>query len=485
MADSLRNKAVKGVGWSFADNLSNQGITFLVGLVLARLLTPAEYGLIGIILIFVAVFNSIVDGGLSNALIRKPDADEKDLNTVFYSNLAVSVLLCAAMYGSAVWVGAFFDQPTLVGLTRAMSVIVVVNALALVQRAVLVKRIDFKTQTKVSLIANLTSGGVGIAMAVYGCGVWSLVGQQLSRSLLTTLLLWVFSRWTPSWLFSWRSFRELVGYGWKLLLSTLIDTIWKEINQVVIGKCYSPQALGQYTRAYQFSSICSSNLTSVVQRVSFPTLSAMQDQPEQLGAAYRKVIRVTMLVTFVAMLSLAAVAEPLIRVLVGDQWLPAVPMLQLLCFSMMLYPLHALNLNMLQVQGRSDLFLWLEIVKKTIAIGPLLLGIFVGIHWMLVGGIATSVISYWLNAFYSGRMIGYSFARQVRDIFPSFVVALVVGAAIYPLTLLGWSPFVVLPLQLLAAFVLAWGICEWSQLDEYLEIKHIIQTIITRFGHGK
>ena len=252
MADSLRNKAVKGVGWSFADNLSNQGITFLVGLVLARLLTPAEYGLIGIILIFVAVFNSIVDGGLSNALIRKPDADEKDLNTVFYSNLAVSVLLCVAMYGSAVWVGAFFDQPTLVELTRAMSIIVVVNALALVQRAVLVKRIDFKTQTKVSLIANLTSGGVGIAMAVYGCGVWSLVGQQLSRSLLTTLLLWVFSRWTPSWLFSWRSFRELVGYGWKLLLSTLIDTIWKEINQVVIGKCYSPQALGQYTRAYQF-----------------------------------------------------------------------------------------------------------------------------------------------------------------------------------------------------------------------------------------
>lgn len=485
MTESLRHKTVKGVGWSLLDNISSQGVTFLVGLVLAHLLSPAEYGLIGIILVFVAVFNSIVDGGLSNALIRKSNADDYDYNTVFYSNVVLSVLLCATMFLSAPWVGRFFNQGQLVPLTRAMSVIVVINAFALVQRTLLVKQIDFKAQTKVSLIANLSSGCIGIAMAFYGLGVWSLVGQQLSRALFQTLLLWAYSRWYPSWLFSWCSFRDLVGYGWKLLVSTLIDTVWREINQIVIGKCYSPQALGQYTRAYQFSSIFSSNLTSVVQRVSFPTLSAMQEKKEQMSMAYRRIIGVTMLVTFICMLCLAAVAEPLIRVLVGDQWLEAVPMLQILCFSMMLYPLHAINLNMLQVQGRSDLFLRLEIIKKIIGVGPLMLGIFVGIHWMLVGGVATGIVSYWLNAYYSGRMIGYSFGRQVRDILPSFVIALVIAALVYLVSLIPWSPFLVLPIQIVLGAGITWCVCEMTKTEAYLEVKTILQSIITKFHYGK
>lgn len=485
MAESLHHKTVKGVGWSFIDNLSNQGITFLVGLVLARLLTPEEYGLIGIILVFVAVFNGIVDGGLSNALIRKATADNRDFNTVFYSNLVISLFLTGVMYCSAPFIGEFFNQPQLIPLTRAMSCVLIFNALALVQRTLLIKKIDFKTQTKVSLIANLISGLCGITMAAYGCGVWSLVGQQLVRSLLSTTLLWVYGNWYPARVFSWHSFRELVGYGWKLLVSMLIDTTWREINQIVIGKCYSPQSLGQYTRAYQFSSVFSSNLTSVVQRVSFPALSAIQDNPAQLSNAYRRVIRVTMLVTFICMLGLAAIAEPMIRVLVGDQWLPAVPMLQLLCFSMALYPLHAINLNMLQVQGRSDLFLRLEIIKKIIGIGPLLLGIFVSIHWMLLAGIAVGIISYWLNAYYSGKLLQYSFGRQVKDILPSFVIALVVATSVYPLSLLAWSPFVILPLQLLLGALVAWAICEGTNIEEYQEIKHILQPIVNRFRHGK
>lgn len=485
MAESLRHKTIKGVGWSFVDNISNQGITFLVGLVLAHLLTPEEYGLIGIILVFVALFNSIVDGGLSNALIRKLDANDRDYNTVFYSNVVLSTVLCGIMYLLAPWIGRFFNQEQLIPLTRAMSIIVVINALALVQRTLLVKQIDFKTQTKVSLISNFISGGVGIGMALYGLGVWSLVGQQLSRAVLQVIALWGFSRWYPSLIFSWRSFRELVGYGWKLLVAMLIDTLWREINQVVIGKCYSPQALGQYTRAYQFSSIFSSNLTSIVQRVSFPTLSTMQENKEQMKVAYRRIIGVTMLVTFICMLGLAAIAEPMIRVLVGDQWLPAVPMLQILCFSMMLYPLHAINLNMLQVQGRSDLFLRLEILKKMIAVGPLMLGIFVSIRWMLLSGVVTNIVCYYLNAYYSGRLLNYSFAAQVRDILPSFVIALVVAGGVYAISFVPWSPFVILPVQLVCGGILAWAICECVKTNAYLEIKTILQSIIKKFRYGK
>lgn len=356
MSDSLRNKTVKGVSWSFADNIITNGVSFIVGLVLARLLTPAEYGLIGIITIFISVFNSIVDSGFSNALIRKNDARDVDYNTVFIVNLLLSVTLFFLLFLGSPAIGRFFNEPQLVPLSRVMGSIVIINAFAIIQRTILVKKVDFKTQTKVSLISSITSGFVGIGMALYGFGVWSLVGQQISRQLLNTVFLWVYSLWWPRIQFSIQSFKELFGFGWKLLVSGLIDTVWREIYQVVIGKFYSTATLGQYTRAQQFSSIFSSNITSVVQRVSYPVLSSIQDDRERLKMAYKKVIKVTMLVTFSCMLGLAAIAKPMILVLIGEQWMPCVPYLQIICFSMMLYPLHAINLNMIQVQGRSDSF---------------------------------------------------------------------------------------------------------------------------------
>ena len=263
---SYRSKAVKGVGWSFIDNLSAQGITFLVGLVLARLLTPEEYGLIGIITIFIAVFNSIVDSGFSNALIRKTDAGDIDYNTVFITNLVVSVVLFFALFFSASLIADFFNQPLLKPLSQVMASIVIINAFAIIQRTLLVKKIDFKTQTKVSLISSITSGAVGICMAFWGYGVWSLAVQQISRQLLNTAFLWIYAKWYPKLQFSWKSFKELFGFGWKLLASALIDTVWREIYQVVIGRCYSPATLGQYTRAQQFGSIFSVNLKTNKQK---------------------------------------------------------------------------------------------------------------------------------------------------------------------------------------------------------------------------
>lgn len=475
---SLKQKTIRGTAWSMIDSVVNQGITFLVGLVLARLLTPEEYGLIGIIMIFVAVFNSIVDSGFSNALVRKTDVKDIDYNTVFITNLTLSFVLFFVMFFCAPWIAQFFHQPQLELLSKVMASIVIINAFAIIQRTILVKKIDFKTQTKISLIASLSSGTIGIVMALWGYGVWSLVGQQISRQLLNTLFLWVYAKWYPRLQFSKSSFKELFGFGWKLLASGLIDTVWREIYQVVIGIFYSPATLGQYTRAHQFSTIASSNLTAIVQRVSYPVLSSIQGDKERLKLAYKRVIKVTMLITFVLMLGMAAVAKPMILVLVGEQWLPCVPFLQIICFQMMLYPLNSLNLNMLQVQGRSDLFLRLEVIKKCVAIIPLLLGIYIDIYWMLYGSVVGGFFGYYLNAYYSGPFINYSIREQIRDIFPSFLIALFMFACLFCISLLTINPFILLPMQIVVGASIVVGICELCKQEEYLEIKRITKSYL-------
>ena len=279
MSESLKHKTVRGVGWSFIDNISNQGVTFLVGLVLARLLTPEEYGIMAMITIFIAVSNSIVDSGFSNALIRKVDIRRIDYNTVFFFNLLVSVFLYVVLYVISPFISTFFKEPILTEVTRVIGWVLIINALGIIPRTILVKEVDFKTQTKVSLISSISSGVVGIGMALAGMGVWSLVGQQLSRQFLNTLFLWVYCKWRPLWEFSGRSFREMFGFGSKLLVSGLIDTVYKNIYYLVIGRFYTSAQLGQYTRAEQFNMIFSSNLTSVVQRVSYPVLSSIQKNP--------------------------------------------------------------------------------------------------------------------------------------------------------------------------------------------------------------
>lgn len=483
--NSLKKKTIRGTVWSFADNIANQGVTFLVGLILARILSPQEFGLIGIIMVFIALFNSIVDSGFSSALIRKSDASDKDYNTVFIVNLVLSCSLFVLLYVCAPAISHFFKQPDLVLLTRVMAIIVIINAFAIIQQTILIKNVDFKTQTKVSLIASVSSGVVGISMALTGFGVWSLVGQQVSRQLMNTVFLWIFNTWRPIWEFSVKSFKELFSFGWKLLVSGLIDTTWKEIYQVIIGKCYSTETLGQYTRAQQFNAIFSSNLTNVVQRVSYPVLSEIQDDALRLKLAYKKVIKTTMFVTFFSMLGLAAIAKPMVLVIIGEKWLPCVEFLQIICLSGMLYPLHAINLNMLKVQGRSDLFLRLEIIKKTIAVGPLLLGVFVNIYWMLWGSVVVGFFSYYLNAYYSGKLINYSIAEQVKDILPSFGIAAIMSLCVYAISYIPISPFFQLPLQIGVGALIILGLCNLMHLNEYHEIREMIVTGYKRIINGR
>lgn len=481
--ESLKKKTVKGVGWSVIDNGVSLGVTFVVSIVLARLLTPDDYGLIGILTVFLSILNAIVDSGFKNALIRKHNAQDIDFCTVFYTNFILSVFLAATLFFCARPIANFFDREELVNMTRVMSSIVVINAFAIVQNVRLTKKIDFKTQAKISFTASVLSGAIGIILAVLDYGVWALVVQQISLQFFKTTLLWFFNKWIPSLIFSWNSLKEMWSFGWKLLVSSLIDTTWKEIYQVVVGKCYSPQTLGLYTRAGQFSKLFSSNLTVVIQRVSFPVLSSIQNDKIRLKSAYQRIIRNTMLLTFVLMVGLAACAKPMVVCLIGEKWMGCVVFLQLICFRGMLYPLHAINLNMLQVQGRSDLFLKLEIIKKIIGVGPLILGIFVNIYLMVAGSVVTSFIAYYLNAYYSGPFLNYSIKDQIKDILPSFGVAITMAIPVFLMSFIPISPYILFPLQIIVGAILTILICKKLNLSEYHELKGIVLQAILKVLH--
>ena len=478
--ESLKNKTIKGVGWSAADAFLGQGVTFIVGLVLARLLSPDEYGLIGICLIFTTVLNGIVDSGFSNALIRKKVVTDEDYNTMFITNMVISIVLYVLLFICAPLVSDFFHRVELTALVRATGLILFFNALSITQVTILTKKIDFKTKTKASLVSAIISGVIGIAMAFMGYGVWSLVAQQLSKQLLYTLCLWVLNNWWPKFTFYKDSFKYMWGFGWKLLASGILNNIWNQQYQVVIGRYYTPSTLGHYTRANEYASIFSSNLTSIVQRVSYPVLAEIQDDKKRMVQGYRKVIKVTMFVTAVCMISLGAVSEPLIYTLIGTKWYEAATYLPLICISMSLYPLHAINLNILQVIGRSDIFLYLEVLKKFVGLVPLVIGVFCGIYYMLLTSILTGVISLYLNTWYTGKTLNYSFWKQLRDIAPSYFTALVIALAVYFLKYLSLPYYVVLMLQIIVGLVACITISEIFKFDEYKELKTIVIKVVNR-----
>ena len=478
---SLKDKTVKGVAWSGIDNVVQMGVTFLVSIVLARLLSPDDYGLLGLIAVFTAVCQALINGGFTTALIRKKDATDDDYNTVFISNLGMSLLLYAIIYLCSPAIANFFERQELVALTRVSSLGMIIGALALVQQTRLTKRIDFKTQTKITIIASMTSGIIGIGMALLDFGVWALVAQQLSATSLRTILLFFYNKWIPQLRFSSASFHELFGFGWKMMVSGVLDTIWKELYQVIVGKFYSPATLGQYTRAKQFSQLFSSNLTTVVQRVTYPVLSNIQDDKERMISAYRRIIKVTMFITAIGMFFLGAISEPLLYCLIGPKWHEAATFLPLICISGSLYPLHAINLNMLQVQGRSDLFLGLEIVKKIIGIVPLAVCIFYGVMPMLYVNLVAGLICYFLNSYVPGKLLGYTSWMQLKDIAPSYGLATLIAISVYFLKYLPITNWVILPLQLALGVALFFVLCNKTGMKDYKEVKSIIAPYFKRW----
>lgn len=481
MADqSLKDKTVKGVGWSAVDNVAQYAVHFIVSIVLARLLSPDDYGLIGIIAIFTAICTALINGGFTTALIRKKDCNDEDYSTAFVVNMGMSLLLYAVIFFSAPFIAHFFGRNELIWLTRVSSLGMIVGALALVQQTRLTKRIDFKTQTKITIIASLVSGVIGIGMALFGYGVWSLVAQGLSTQIIKTLLLWIYNKWIPRIKFSIISFKGMFGFGWKIMLSNLLNTIWNELYQVVVGKFYSPASLGQYTRATQFSKLLSENLTNVIQRVTYPVLSDIQDEEARMISAYRRLIKTSSFISAISTFLLGAVSGPLLYCLIGSKWNEAASYLPLICIAGSTFPLQSLNLNMLEVQGRSDLFLGLEIAKKIIALFPLFIGAVIGIMPMLYANLLTTFIAFLLNSHYSGKLLGYSSWMQIKDVAPSYLIAIVVAVPVYFMKYLPLSNWFILPLQIVLGTLFFYTLCKVTKSEEWVEIETICKSIIYR-----
>lgn len=422
MSDTLRNKTSIGLIWSSVERFSSQGVQFLVMLIMARLLTPKDYGIVGMLSIFIAVSSSIVDSGFGKALVRKQDRSETDNSTVFYFNLIVASSLYLILYICAPYIAVFFNTPELTLVTRVICLLIVFNSMVIVPKSIFIQKIDFKTQAKASLTAAVLSGIIGVYMAFHGCSYWALVTQLLSNSIINALCLWIFSFWKPKLIFSITSFKELFGFGSKLLLTGILERAYQNIYPLIIGKAFSADILGYYSRAHNFSDFPSSNFTGIIQGVSYPAMCAIQDDDIRLKSVCRKFLKLSTYIIFPFMAGMACLAYPMVVVVIGQQWAFSSVLLQIIIFQMMWYPVHAININIMQVKGRSDYFLYAEIIKKIIYILLAIATIPFGIKAMCYGAVLGSLIELFVNTYYSKKVTEYGILEQIKDILPIIVL---------------------------------------------------------------
>lgn len=427
---SLKDKTVKGVIWSSIDRFSAQGIQFVFSILIARLLLPEDYGVIAMLGIFMAVSQTFIDSGFGTALIRKIDRTETDFSTVFYFNIAVASVFYLILFFSAPAIANFYETPLLESVTKVVALNLIINSLSGIHNAKLSIAIDFKSRAKISIITTLLTGTVGLWMAYAGYGVWALVVQNLFSSVLRTVMLWIIVKWHPQLVFSWKSFKDLFSFGSKLLASGLLDTLYNNVYTLVIGKCFSPSTLGLYAKANGLAEFPSLNITCVLQTVTFPVLSSIQNEVGYLTDAYKRFLRLSAFVVFPLMVGLSAVADPFIRLVLTDKWENAIILLQITCFALMWYPIHAINLNILQVKGRSDYFLKLEIIKKVQGVLFLVVTVPMGIVAMCCGKVISSLISLIWNTHYTNKLIGYGYFAQMRDLLPVLIHSLVMGGIV-------------------------------------------------------
>jgi len=422
---------LSGLFWSMLERFGQQGILFITTIIIARILTPADYGLIGMITIFIAISLSLIDSGFGQALIQRQNATRKDESTVFFFNIIFGIGIYFLLFFIAPLIASFYKQPILISITRIMGLNLIINSLSLVQNALLTKTIDFKKLSKITIISVFISGIIGIIFALKGFGVWALIIQAIIGNIVKTILFWIMSNWRPLLTFDFISLRSLFSFGSKLLAAGLLNQFFDNIYNIIIGKIYTPASLGFYTQAKRIQEFPVTNTLAILQRVTFPIYSTIQNETERLKNAYRKTIKAIVLVNFPLMIGMIICSPLLIKTLLTDKWLPTVPYLQLLCIIGMLYPLSAVNLNILKVKGRTDIFFYLEIVKKVLIALAILVTFRYGIYIMIVGQVCTGFIGHFLNIFYSGRLIKYSIREQTNDIAMYLFLASGVGVIVY------------------------------------------------------
>lgn len=432
--DGLRHKTKRALYWKFFDMLSAQGMQFMVGIFMARLLSPDDYGVAAIPGIFLSVAGIFANAGFGTAMIRKPRLTEEDLATAFYYSLGMGVLIYTAVFCCSPLIADFYGKPVLRPLMRVTALGFLVGPLGAAQGILMTRQMNFKTPTQVGIVIKLISGAIGISMAYAGYGVWALVISSLLSGWIGLGITWYIVRWYPKCGWSRESFKYLWGFGNKLMASQLFNSLYTNVVPGFIGKYYSPAELGLYNRADGYAMLPSLSIISTVQSVTFPALSKVQDDIEKLRNAYRQILRDIAFVVFPLMMGLAALARPLIVALITDKWIACVVLLQLICFARMWQPIHSINLNLLNVKGRSDLFLRLEFIKKGYGVCIIAATIPFGLTVFCIGNIISSVVELAVNTYYTGKLTGHGFVHQMRDLGPTFLLAVSMFAVVYGLT---------------------------------------------------
>jgi O-antigen/teichoic acid export membrane protein len=477
---TLKQKAVSGTLWSGVDAFARQGMQFVVSLILARLLTPQDFGTVALLAIFIALAGVFIDSGFSSALIQRKEITDVDLSSVFYFNIGIALLVASLLCIAAPWIAAFYGMPVLKPLIWLLSVNLVIGSLGSIQSLLLTKALNFRRQCLISLSAQVISGVVAVMLAWRGFGVWSLGIQTVLATIIGTLLLWVTGTWRPRWVFSFTAIRSLFRFGSFLLFSALLDAVASRLNSLVIGKFYSAKDLGYYSRADNTSMIPGSLISSIIGRVAFPLFAAAKDDKAMLQSGLRKSIAMTMMVNIPVMLGMVVTAPSLVVVLFGNQWLHCVPYLQILSLAGILWPLHVLNLNVLMAQGHSNLFFRLELIKKTLGILFISIAAFFGILAIAWSSVALGIIGFCINAYYSSRLVNYGAARQTADLLPYFGAAVVMAACCWLLEFIPLGPFWLLTMQVAIGGVVYGAICTVSRLTAFVEAWRLVQPVLIR-----
>ncbi|WP_319574712.1 lipopolysaccharide biosynthesis protein [uncultured Desulfobacter sp.] len=428
---TLEQKTVKGIAWNLFERFGAQGLQFVLGILLARLLTPADFGLTGMIYVFFAVAQVFVDGGFGAAYVQKKEVTAYDSDTVFYSNLLISLAIYLVFWISAPAIAGFYEQPVLIELTRVMALVIIINAFNLIQMAQIMRDVDFKRKTKVTLIATILSGVAGIASAYAGFGVWSLVIQQIANRILTTCGLWVTSKWRPGLKFSTQSFKSLFSFGFWILAAGLIRTIFDNIYILVIGKFFPAAQLGFYEKAKRFKQIASEEVSGAVGAVAFPVLSQLQHDKPRLKQAVRKLLIHTLVFVAPLLVLLIIIAEPFVILILTEKWAPMVPYMQLLCVAGILYPIHAVNVQILKSQGKSNLNFRLAVIKNCFRVVNIVIMYRLGVVFIIIGEIICSILSLIINTYYTKRLLYYGMMEQLNDIRLILFSAAISGLAGY------------------------------------------------------
>ncbi|OUO28888.1 lipopolysaccharide biosynthesis protein [Eubacterium sp. An3] len=474
------NKIVSNLLWRFLERCGAQGVSFIVSIVLARLVAPEAYGTIALVTVFSTILQVFVDSGMANALIQKKNADNLDFSTVFFFNIVACCVLYTLIFLVAPFIALFYQQPELTAVVRVLCLTVIISGIRNVQQAYVSKTMQFKRFFFATIGGTLVAAVVGIIMAYMGFGVWALVAQQILNIGVGTLILWITVKWRPQKQFSFQRLRGLFSYGWKLLAASLIDRVYNELRSLIIGKMYSATDLAYYNRGNQFPNVIVTNINTSIDSVLLPTMSAEQDHQDRVRAMTRRAIKTSTYIMMPLMMGLAICAEPIVRILLTEVWLPCVPYLRIFCFTFALYPIHTANLNAIKAMGRSDMFLKLEIIKKIVGLIALISTMWFGVIWMAYSLLFTAVISSIINAFPNRKLLNYSYLNQIQDMCPQIVLSCIMGGIVYIVQFIGLNDIVTLILQIILGAIIYISGSALFKLESFIYLWKMIKNVFSK-----